>query len=115
VSAPGFPAVDTPFEQMKARARSTGKPAILYFCADWCGYCTKMNRETLSDPAVQRRIAEFPATLYDSGTPVGRAVANRYGIDAYPTMVLIDASGQEVDQIIGARPPAEFLAKLARH
>ena len=35
----------------------TGKPMLVLFGAEWCGYCHKQDAETLSDPAVRRALA----------------------------------------------------------
>jgi len=39
--------------------------------------------------------------------------ADRYGIKGYPTCVLVDIEGNEVDRIVGYRPPEEFLQTIA--
>ena len=115
IQGAGFAQQNVPFEEMVARARAQGHPAILYFCATWCGWCQKMNRETLPDARVQARLREFPTSLYDPNTPAGRAVADRYEVRAYPTMVLVDGSGQELDRIKGASSVEDFLARLSQY
>lgn len=104
---------NVPVERVLARAAETGRPAILYFCAAWCGYCSKMNRETLSRPEVKARLAErFVAVEYDVDTARGRAAAQRYGARGYPTMVIVDSSGSVKRTIVGARDPQTFLSLL---
>ena len=44
----------------------------------------------------------------------GRAVAARYGVHAYPTLVIVDAEGGEIDRIVGYRPPETFIPEIQR-
>jgi protein disulfide-isomerase len=111
---PAFSQTNTPFDEMTRQAAATHHPAILYFCAHWCGYCVKMNSETLSQGRVASRIGRFPSSRYDPDTPAGRDVAQRFGVNGFPTMVLVDGSGNEVDRIVGFRPADELLGLLAR-
>ena len=111
----GFARLNVPFETMVAEARGRGKPAILYVCATWCGACSRMNREVLSDARVQERLRAFPTAKYDPNTPAGRALADRYDIWAYPEMVLVDGSGRELERIKGAGDPARMLRILGRY
>jgi len=44
----------------------------------------------------------------------GQDLATRYGVHAYPTVVITDSSGEEIDRIIGYLPPNEYLVELRR-
>ena len=108
-----LPERNVPLERVLERAAASNRPALLYFCAAWCGYCSKMNRETLSRPEVQAHLAQrFVAVEYDVDTPLGRELAQRYGARGYPTMVVVDAAGRATQTIVGAREPQAFLAML---
>ncbi len=50
----------------------------------------------------------------NASTPAGRKVATRYGVHAYPTLVVVDEHGGEIDRIIGYRPPDKFLPEIQR-
>jgi hypothetical protein len=50
----------------------------------------------------------------NAGKPEGREVATRYGVNAYPTLVIVDAEGGEIDRIVGYRPPATFIPEIQR-
>ena len=43
------------YEAAMAEHRSSGKPVMLYFHADWCGYCTMLEGDVLSTSTFQRR------------------------------------------------------------
>jgi thiol-disulfide isomerase/thioredoxin len=76
-------------------------PILLDFHADWCGPCQKMR------PAVDQ--------LSRKGYPVksinidrSHAVAERYGVQAVPTFVVVDRSGRELDRTSGLQPAASL-------
>ena len=50
----------------------------------------------------------FRATLQE---PAGRAVFDKFKINATPTMMLLDGAGAEVDWSVGYRPPGENVQK----
>ena len=74
-------------------------PVLLDFHADWCGPCQRMR------PAVDQ--------LSRKGYPVksinidrSQAVAQRYGVQAVPTFIVVDGSGRELDRTSGLQPAA---------
>lgn len=50
----------------------------------------------------------------NAGKDGGREVAAKYGVRAFPTLVIVDATGSEIDRIVGYRPPATFIPEIER-
>lgn len=75
-----------------------GLPAVIDFYATWCGPCRMISplfdqlRDKYSGKVNFRRV----------DVDAEGDVARQYGIEAMPTFVFLDASGQEVDRIVGA-------------
>ncbi len=99
-------------------ARSAGKPILLSFDADWCGYCRKMDRETWKHPSVIERTADFVTVRVDIDDRreingfVGAQVAGRYRVSGTPTTMVLDGEGQVVAQISGFLSPRQLLPWL---
>jgi tetratricopeptide (TPR) repeat protein len=103
-----------PFAELLKRARAENKPLMIDMYAVWCGPCKLMDRTTFSDPAVgdwaKRNV--IPVKI-DAEKGEGRKLAQRYMVSSFPTVLFIDPSGQEIDRLVAAYPPAPFLSEAA--
>lgn len=50
----------------------------------------------------------------NAGTEEGKPIAKRYGVNGYPTLVVVDAKGDEIDRIVGYLPPDKFMPEVRR-
>jgi thiol:disulfide interchange protein len=93
------------------RAGAEGKPMVVFFFTTWCGYCKKMDRETWKDPAV---VDEMSRSFIAARVDVERSMelAAPYGIETYPTVVMLDGGGREISRAVGYRTPRELLRWL---
>jgi thiol:disulfide interchange protein len=100
------------------RARSEGKPVLVNFVVDWCGYCRKMDRTTWRDPAVIDRLGDLVAVKVNAeqarptGGPAGRDLAARYGVSTYPALVMLGPDGRELARRRGYQDSRELLRWL---
>jgi len=102
------PFVDLTFEQASAQAERTGKAVFIDFFTTWCGPCKRLDAETWPDPSVRAWIEErtIPIKL---DAEIETDLAKRYAVRGYPTLLFVDASGQEIERLIGFLPPEDFL------
>jgi thioredoxin:protein disulfide reductase len=102
-----------------AESRRTGKPVLVEAWAEWCTACKLMDRNSWSDPAVQREVRErfVPLRLdFTEDSPTTDAWRRQYGVDGLPTLLACKApgcAGAPKDRVTGLLKPAELLAFLA--
>lgn len=101
-----------------AAARASGKPAIVDFTADWCIPCKELDSRTFGDPAVASELSRFARIKADVTTndAANQALLARYGVAGPPTVIFLDASGNELrdSRLVGYEPAAQFLARLKK-
>jgi thioredoxin-related protein len=115
----------TDFEAAKAQARKENKVLLLDFTgSDWCGWCIKMKKDTLDLQAFKDYAAknlvlvevDFPSrkTLPAAQKKANETLKNKYGIEGYPTFVVVDASGKELGRQVGYLEggPEAFISKI---
>lgn len=94
----------TDFDAAKARAAKEDKAVLIDFTgSDWCGYCIKLRRDVfdkddfnvyakdkfiLLEIDQPRKIKMDPEKL-----AANRKLAETYGVDGYPTVLVVDSEG----------------------
>lgn len=93
-----------------ARARATGRPILLLFTgSDWCPWCQRLEREVFHTPAfthwaaghVILVMADFPQQTQLPAAIAGEneALAKRWGIDGFPTVLLLTPQEQVLGRL----------------
>ena len=94
------------------------KLVLLMFTADWCGPCKVFKTYVLSNPKVKSKVERSCPLVKVDMTAKDRQsaeVAQQYGVQAIPTLILTDAKGREVARYDGMTDPQHFLRWLDRH
>lgn len=108
------------FEQMLSTAKSSSRPIMLDFYADWCLDCKRMDRTTFKDPTVVARLKDdFLALKIDVSDPdddFGRDTRKRFGVFGPPALVLFDGHGNYLEDLLayGYLNTNELLQLLSR-
>jgi thiol:disulfide interchange protein len=76
-----------------ALARSQQRPLFLYWGAVWCPPCNRVKAEIFAGDELVRRSASVLCCHLDGDTPGAQALAARYGLRSYPTLVLFAPDG----------------------
>jgi thiol:disulfide interchange protein DsbD len=100
-----------------AALNATGKPVIIDFFATWCIPCKELDEKTFSDAAVAKDLDRFTrvkADLTNADDPLTKELTKRYAIVGVPTIVFIDSSGHEQQQLrlTGFEKPEQFLTRI---
>jgi protein disulfide-isomerase len=103
----------TDYKQALAQAAKEHKQVLLDFTgSDWCPFCIQMDREVLEKPefmkyADQNLILvklDFPRKKHLPTEEIAqnRALQKQYSIDGYPTYVLLNSAGKEINRQEGS-------------
>jgi thiol:disulfide interchange protein DsbD len=100
-------------------AAGTGRAAVIDFSAEWCLPCLELEKRTFSDERVRKALEGrdlYKADLTKIGSPESVALAERYGILGVPTVIFLDASGQEQKDVrlVGFEDADAFLKRIER-
>ena len=94
------------FDAARAAAKAEDKLVFIDFYTTWCEPCKRLDKDTWTDAVVGKLVGDKAVALKLDAEKEGRAVAQRFKVEAYPTLLLLKADGTEVDRIIGYRDPA---------
>jgi thiol:disulfide interchange protein DsbD len=105
-------------EDRLAAAKTSGKPAILDYYADWCTDCVRMEKGTLADPRVREALKSFVLIQADvtNTDDTSRTVKKKFSVYGPPAMLFFAANGEERLELrtYGSRTVDEFLAMLKK-
>ena len=96
----------TSYDDAVAQAATADRHIIAEFYTDWCKWCRLLEDSTLTDPQVIALGNRFLFARINA--EVDTATAHRFNISGYPTVILLEKAGNEVDRVIGYLPPGEF-------
>jgi protein disulfide-isomerase len=111
------------------QAKAEGKFAFVNFTgSDWCGWCIRLKREVLSTPVFESFASnnlvlvevDFPKRkpITPAQRQANAALQQRFNIEGYPTLVILDATGKELGRLSyepgGPRTFLNSLQKITR-
>ena len=102
---------------LEARIKSSARPVMLDFYADWCVTCKEMERDTFSDTRVREKLAGWTLLQDDvtANSNFDKALLARFKLFGPPGIIFFDAAGEEVRgvRVVGYQDAGQFLATLA--
>jgi protein disulfide-isomerase len=95
------------FDTAKKMSASAKKLILIDFTgSDWCGWCIKLDKEVFAKPEFKKYAADnfilvkidFPRKkkLSSEQQQNNRSLAEKYNVEGFPTVLLLDSSGKEL-------------------
>jgi thioredoxin 1 len=92
-------------------AIQTNLPKLWDFWATWCPPCKELK------PTIEALEKEYAGRIEIRSIDVdqNKDLAQKYGIQAIPTLVLLDAKGTELSRFVGLVPKDTILGRFKAH
>lgn len=104
-----------PFPEILKKAQTEKKQIFIDFYAVWCSPCKQLEKTTYKDEAVVEFLNSIVAVKYDAEKGEGKALAERFKVKAYPTLILLEPSGTEIDRHLGYLDGEDFLRTMKEY
>ena len=108
-----FKQVKSEAELQQALAENNKSLVMLDLYADWCVACKEFEKETFSDPRVQKTFGDMLLLQVDmtKNSEENRALMTKYKVLGLPTILFFNRDGKEIEgsRVNGFMPPVEFL------
>ena len=107
----------TDYKQAQEQAKASNKLMLLEFTgSDWCPPCMRLKKDVLSTPEFQD-YAGKNFVLVELDFPRGKEqprelaaqnqeLASRFGIEVFPSVIILDGNGKKVGELLGYDPRA---------
>jgi protein disulfide-isomerase len=115
LGSPASEGWQTDYSAALAQAGKEHKLVLLDFTgSDWCVWCMKLSKDIFSQPEFGEFAAknlvlvelDFPSRkpLPDEVKAQNSALAAKFGVEGFPTLILVNAGGEEVARHVGYLP-----------
>jgi len=99
------------FDEACKKAAEQKRIVLIDFYTTWCGPCKRLDRVTWADGDVRKWLAANTVALKLDAEKETK-LSERYGVDGYPTILLLRPDGTEIDRLVGYREPEALLAEV---
>lgn len=98
------------YQEAFRKAQTRDQPVLVYLYTDWCGYCRRLEQTTFVDPSVIEAMSDRYVWLRLNAEtdPEGERLRDRFSVRSYPTVLILDGDGEELDRVGGYVPPDRF-------
>ena len=100
-------------EKAREQAKTENKPIFLDCYTSWCGPCKMMANNVFTlEAAGDYFNKNFVCVKIDMEKGEGPAIGKQYGVDAYPTFLIINADGKLMHKLVGAMSLEELIENV---
>lgn len=99
------------WDEILAKAKQENKPIFLDAYASWCGPCKWMAANVFTQNGVAEFFnAKFINAKIDMEKGEGIKLAQKYQVQAYPTLLILNSDGEMLHRVCGALQAEPFIA-----
>lgn len=99
------------YEEAQQLAKESKKPILIFFQADWCGYCRQMKKNVLSNKQVKKIISENCVNLFVD-IDQDEKTKSMFKIKSLPTYLLVSPDGDIIQKESGYKDVDNFISWL---
>ena len=100
------------FDEGLTEAKKTGKPMMIDFYTDWCGWCDELDKKVYTDSDVIKLAEDFISVKIDANAD--QETKEKYRVNAYPTVIFTDSQGKEISKIRGYKKASFFAQSMSQ-
>jgi TolA-binding protein len=93
-----------------ADAQAHHRPVLLDMYTDWCEWCHALDDTTYVDPTFIQFSKRF--TMSRINAEVDTVTAAHYHVSGYPTVLVLNEKGDEIDRVVGYARAPQFIAQI---
>ena len=95
------------------KAKTEDKLVLVDVGAYWCPPCHRLDEEVFTDAAVGTFLSQgYVAVHVDAEKGDGPQIAEQYRVQAFPSVLVLDSSGNERGRVVDFLPPAAWMAAV---
>lgn len=87
------------FDAALKKSKNQGKPIMVDFYTDWCGWCKKLDKDTYSNKNVRSLAEKFICVKINGDKH--RNLVSKYNVTGYPSIFFLDSDGKVIKKIVG--------------
>lgn len=103
----------TDYDEALELAKKENKPILAVFSTSWCPPCQAMKSKIYPQESVKKALEAWVPAYIDGDQ--FQALTRQMGVEAYPTFVVLDSSGQELGRFVGGKATAEEFLSAIEH
>ncbi len=103
---------DSSFSEALKKAKEEGKLLFVDCYTTWCVACRKMNEVFMQKEVVYYFNTHFISLKMDMEKGEGPELKEKYGVEAYPTMFVLNTEGLIIGKLVGSCDMITFMEKI---